>query len=86
MKLDMAKRVEDKQSQQVTHDLSAHSRTFEVGDHMHLLNFRQGEKWIPGKIIEAMGHIAFHIQLQNGHIVEGIRTASGSPVTSDDEI
>ena len=66
----MAKRVEDKQSQQkATHYVSAHSRTFEVGDLVHVLNFRPGEKWIPGKIIESTGPISFRIQLQNGHVL-----------------
>ena len=70
VKPDMAKRVEDKQSQQkATHDVSAHSRTYEVGDLVHVLNFRPGEKWIPGKIIESTGPISFRIQLQNGHVL-----------------
>ena len=51
------------------HDDSTHSCTFEDGDLVHVLNFRPGEKWIPGKIIESTGPIPFRIQLQNGHIV-----------------
>ena len=36
---------------------------------MYVLNFRAGEKWIPGKIIQSNGPVSFCIQLQNGKIV-----------------
>ena len=68
-----AKRVENKQLQQKTaHDVSARQRKFEVGDLVYVLNFRAGEKWIPGKIIQSNGPVSFCIQLQNGKIVRRI--------------
>ena len=64
MKPDMAKRVEDKQSQEkATHDVSAHSHTFEDGDLVHVLNFGLGEKWIPGKIYRLRDLYLFCSQL-----------------------
>ena len=65
-----AKRVENKQLQQKTaHDVSARQRKFEVGDLVYILNFRAGEKWIPGEIIQSNGSVSFSIQLQDGKIV-----------------
>ena len=65
-----AKRVENKQLQQKTaHDVSARQRKFDVGNLVYVLNFRAGEKWIPGKIIQVNGPVSFCIQLQNGKIV-----------------
>ena len=74
IKPDMAKRVEDKQLQQkATHDVSAHSHTFEDGDLVHVLNFALGEKWIPGKIYRLRDLYLFVSSCRMVTLWEGIR-------------
>ena len=63
----LAERVESKQGQQKAHhDASARSRIFNIGDPVYALNFRHGEKWLKGSIVEVTGPVSFVIELTNG--------------------
>ena len=55
--------------QKAAHDVSAGHRKLELGDLVYVLNFRGGEKWIPGEIVQLNGSVSFCVQLQSGKTV-----------------
>jgi len=60
-------RVESKQLQQKQdHDSKARSREFIVGDLVSVRNFGQGDKWLPGVVIERTGPVSSCVAMDNG--------------------
>ena len=60
-------RVESKQLQQKQdHDFKARPREFIVGDLVSVRNFGQGDKWLPGVVIERTGPVSCCVAMDNG--------------------
>ena len=69
LKPNTAERVEKRQwEQKLTHDTHARYRSFKNGDLVFVRNFREGERWIPGKIVQCLGDVSYSVQLDNGHV------------------
>ena len=63
----IADRVENQQSQQKkSHDRTAQRRNFTQGQAVYARNFREGERWLPGHIMEVTGPVSYNIQLHDG--------------------
>ena len=41
--------------------MHAKNRNFQVGQAVLVLNFREGPRWIPGKILEKMGPVSYQV-------------------------
>ena len=55
----VADRVENQQSRQKnSHDRTAQQRNFMQGQAVYARNFREGERWIPGHIVEVTGPVS----------------------------
>ena len=52
------------------HDMHAHSRMFSVGELVYARNFRPGEAWLPGCIMETKGPVSFLVKLQDGRVLK----------------
>ena len=50
--------------QKKAHDVHAKNRNFQVGQAVLVLNFREGPRWIPGKILEKMGPVSYQVVVQ----------------------
>lgn len=62
-----ARRVERNQlKQKMQHDSRARERNFDVGDHVFVRNYHQGDKWLPGVLLKKTGPISFTAKLADG--------------------
>ena len=60
-------RVEEKQeAQKRHHDSKARARTFQKGEAVLVKNYGAGCKWLPGKILDTLGPLSFHVLLEDG--------------------
>ena len=50
--------------QKALHDLHSKEREFTLGQLVLAKNFRQGAKWLPGKIIERLGLLTYLVQVK----------------------
>ena len=56
--------VQAKQStQKDQHDQHAHTRDFAIGDKVMAKNFRPGQPWVPGTIVQRQGPLTFWVDL-----------------------
>ena len=63
----IADRVENQQSRQTKlHDRTAQQRNFTQGQAVYARNFREGERWIPGYVVEVTGPVSYNIELEDG--------------------
>ena len=63
----IADRVENQQSRQKKlHDRTAQQRNFTQGQAVYARNFREGERWIPGYVVEVTGPVSYNIELEDG--------------------
>ena len=63
----IADRVENQQSQQKkSHDRTVQRHDFTQGQAVYARNFREGERWLPGHIVEVTGPVSYNIQLDDG--------------------
>ena len=70
LKLNMAKRVESKQNQQKqNHDFTARSRALTQEDKVYVKTFGQGQRWLPGEIVEVTGPVSFMVKLLDGRLL-----------------
>ena len=59
--------VESKQVQQKeAHDATATSKTFTVGQKVYVRNIGQGQRWLPGQIVETTGPVSFVVRMDGG--------------------
>ena len=66
----VATRVSTKQQQQkVNHDSCSKLREFQVGDDVHIQNFRGTPLWILGVIVKCQGPVSYCVKLNNGTVV-----------------
>ena len=67
LKPDQEAAVRRKQAQQKQqHDQnSKQMRTFRPGDHVAVLQFRGSEKWVPGIVVQALGPVAYMVNVNN---------------------
>jgi len=62
-----AGRVERNQlKQKMQHDSRARERNFDVGDHVFVRNYHQGDKWLPGVLLKKTGPVSFTAKLADG--------------------
>ena len=55
-----------KRQQKQQHDQnSKQMRTFRPGDHVAVLQFRGSEKWVPGIVVQALGPVAYMVNVNN---------------------
>jgi len=67
LKPNTADRVESQQrKQKAQHDTKAKERKFDIGDAVFLRNYREGEKWLSGCIVEKIGPVSIVVELDNG--------------------
>ncbi len=67
LKPSTADRVESQQrKQKAQHDAKAKERRFEIGDAIFIRNYRDGERWLSGHIVEKTGPISMVVELSNG--------------------
>ena len=70
LKPNTAERVEAKQqAQQDSHNKLAKERSLLVGDKVYVKNFGQGQRWLPGVILEVTGPVSFLVRLVDERIV-----------------
>ena len=50
------------------HDQHAKMRVFEVGKSVVVRNFRGGEKWVPGVIVQQLGPLTYLIDVSQGRV------------------
>ena len=63
----IADRVENQQARQKnSHDRTAQQCNFMQGQAVYARNFREGERWIPGYIVEVTGPVSYNIELEDG--------------------
>ena len=48
------------------HDAHAKLRAFHVDDNVHVKDFLNTKKWLPGRIIQVRGPISYHVKLRDG--------------------
>ena len=66
---DLAAKVAQSQSQQkANHDQHARPRTFYVGDHVYVRNFRGTTQWLPGVVRSWIGPLSVTVELEDGRI------------------
>ena len=59
--------VENQQSrQEKLHDHTAQQCDFAQGQVVYARNFREGERWIPGHIVEVTGPVSYNVELEDG--------------------
>ena len=51
---------------QKLHDCIAQQCDFAQGQVVYARNFREGERWIPGYIVEVMGPVSYNIEVEDG--------------------
>ena len=67
MKPDNERQVTAKQAlQKMAHDRKAKLREFTVGQEVMTRNYRDGDKWVPGVVIERKGPLSYTIQTESG--------------------
>lgn len=86
-------RIEEvQQKQKQFHDKSVLQRKFSVDDLVYVMNYGKGVRWLPGKVLEVISPVTFHVLLDTGVSVkkhaeqlrrryEGGRGVSDSPAT-----
>ena len=96
MKPNGEKQVAEKQaSQKRAHDKKAKGRELTAGQEVMARNYRDGDKWMPGTVIERKGPLSYIIQMETGtlwrrHIIDHLRERttltvhSGSPKASEE--
>ena len=67
LKPDIAANVHSKQADQKQYsDRKRHSRDFSVGQKVVVRNFREGDKWTIGKIVDKLGPVSYFVQCDDG--------------------
>ena len=67
---DTASRVEEKQlRQKLSHDTSAKERSFTPNSSVYAHNYAQGQKWLPGHVVETTGPVSYQVELDSGEVV-----------------
>ena len=67
LKPDIASRVHNKQADQKYYcDDRRHSRVFTADQDVMVRNFREGDKWVPGKIVDQLGPVSYLVQCTDG--------------------
>ena len=70
LKPNMANRVESKQYQQKrNHDFTACPRALTQGDKVYVKNFGQGQRCLPGEIVEVTDPVSFMVKLLDGRLL-----------------
>ena len=71
IKPDLAKSVDNRQhKQKENHGQKSPSQTFEVRDKVYVRNFRDGNTWVPGYLLQAFGPCSFMAKLLDGHVIQ----------------
>ena len=88
LKPDVAAHVYKKQSDQKQYsDKNRHVHCFTIGQEIMAWDFRQGDKWTCGKIIDQLGPVSYLIQCNDGLIwrrhVDHIQQFNVSPQQPD---
>jgi len=66
LKPDVGAQVRQQQGcQKKYHDLHSHSGEFAVGQSMWARNMREEPRWVPGTVVERLGHISYLIRVHN---------------------
>ena len=67
LKPNIAANVHSKQAYQKYYsDRNRHSREFTLEQEVMIRNFREGDKWIPGKIVDQLGPVSYLVQCNDG--------------------
>ena len=65
----MHTKVQSRQERQkFDHDQHSRSREFKCGDLVHVRNFSQGPRWIPGVVVQIRGPVSYTVELANGEL------------------
>ena len=85
LKPNVSEVITHSQSQQKYHyDKQTKMRTFEVGEHVLVQNFRGAPKWLPGVIVGTAGNVSYQVkvgsQIWNRH-VDQLLQGTSSPIT-----
>ena len=69
--------------QKKAQDSHASPRTVGVGDNVYARNYREGLRWLPGRVVQMEGAVLAQVQLPDGHIlrrhVDQLRPRSADP-------
>ena len=89
MKPDNERQVTAKQAlQKMVHDRKAKLREFTVGQEVMARNFHDGDKWVPGMVIERKGPLSYTIQTESGMLwrrhIDQLRKLATSTANSAD--
>ena len=64
---DVSSRVRKKQEmQKLIHDQHARNRNFVAGDEIYARNFRPGDKWVSGKVVQKTGPVSYKVEFEDG--------------------
>lgn len=67
---DVTMKVQEKQiNQKNYHDMHTKERNFEIGDKVFVKNFRRGDPWLQGSILEKTEPLSYRVELNNDCIV-----------------
>ena len=70
LKPNMEERVVAKQQKQKeSHDQHCRDCTFSVGERVYAKNYRKGQRWLSGSIVDKTGPVSFKVKLQDGKII-----------------
>ena len=57
-------------TQNDSHDKTSRERLFTEGESVYVRNYRRGEKWLPGCIVQVSGPMSFRVKLLSGKTVK----------------
>ena len=89
MKPDGERQVAAKQAmQKMAHDKKAKARELTVGQEVMARNYRDGDKWLPGVVVERKGPLSYVVQMKSGVLwrrhIDQLSELSNSANDSDD--
>ena len=60
---------QEQDRQKKAHDAHASPRSFVVGDYVYARNYRDGPRWLPGRVVETEGSVLTQVKLTDGHLL-----------------
>lgn len=68
--------------QKMAHDRKAKLREFTVGQEVMTRNYRDGDKWVPGVVVERKGPLSYTVQTESGSLwrrhIDQLRELAGT--------
>ena len=60
---------QEQDRQKKAHNAHASPRSFVVGDYVYARNYREGPRWLPGRVVETEGSVLTQVKLTDGHLL-----------------